>query len=176
MKTSTTARRTMRFASVAALLILSACAKSTPSNAGSGGGGDSPAATGGVTISTASVMGVGTVLVDGSGMTLYYDKAESDGTIKCTGGCATAWPPVLLPDGASAATAGTGVDASQLGTIARPDGGSQVTYGGKPLYLFQGDTAGQAAGQGVGGFFAATAANQVTGGATGASGSTGGRY
>ena len=111
------------------------------------------------TISTATVSGVGKVLVDGNGMTLYTLGTESSGTIKCTGSCAQSWPPVLLTGGATAATAGAGVDASKLGTIDRPDGGTQVTYAGMPLYLWVGDTApGQATGQGVAGFSVASPA------------------
>ena len=90
-------------------------------------------------------------------MTLYYDDAESGGSIVCTGSCASIWPPLLLPSGVSAPKAGSGVDASKFGTIDRPDGGTQVTYAGMPLYLFTGDTAGQATGQGFEGFFAVTA-------------------
>ncbi len=169
-KTSRVGVRSVGIAAIAVLLILSACAKkSSTANAGSGG---STGSSGSVTVSSKSVSSVGNVLVDSKGMTLYYDKAES-GTIKCTGGCATAWPPLLLPSGVTAATAGSGVDASKLGTIVRPDGGTQVTYDGMPLYLFASDTSsGQATGQGVGGFYAVSAAGSGPSG----SGSTGGGY
>jgi predicted lipoprotein with Yx(FWY)xxD motif len=162
---------------VAAALLLAACANDSTTS-GSGGTGSTgstgttggSASGGGTTISTATVSGVGKVLVDGNGMTLYTLGTESSGTIKCTGSCAQSWPPVLLTGGATAATAGAGVDASKLGTIDRPDGGTQVTYAGMPLYLWVGDTApGQATGQGVAGFSVATA----SGGAA-ASGSSGG--
>jgi predicted lipoprotein with Yx(FWY)xxD motif len=157
---------------VAAALLLAACGNdSTTSGSGSGSTGSTggSASGGGTTISTATVSGFGKVLVD-DGMTLYTLGTESSGTIKCTGSCAQSWPPVLLSGGATAATAGDGVDASKLGTIARPDGGTQVTYDGLPLYLWVGDTApGQATGQGVAGFSVASPA-----GAAGASGSSGG--
>ena len=160
--------------SVAAVLLLAACANNSSSSGsgstGSTGSTGGSAAGGGTTISTATVSGVGKVLVDGNGMTLYTLGTESSGTIKCTGSCAQSWPPVLLSGGATAATAGAGVDASKLGTIDRPDGGTQVTYDGMPLYLWVGDTApGQATGQGVAGFSVASPA-----GAAAASGSSGG--
>jgi predicted lipoprotein with Yx(FWY)xxD motif len=155
--------------SVAAMLLLAACGNNSTTS-GNGGGGGGSAAQGQATISTASVSGVGKVLVDGDGMTLYTLQTESSGTIKCTGSCAKSWPPLLLAGGATAATAGDGVDASKLGTIARPDGGTQVTYDGMPLYLWVGDTApDQATGQGVAGFSVASPS-----GGSGSSGSSGG--
>jgi predicted lipoprotein with Yx(FWY)xxD motif len=166
-------RRSVRSAGIVAIagvLLLSACGKKADSNSGAGGNGGS---SGSVTVSSKSVSGVGDVLVDTEGMTLYYMKAETPGNIMCTGSCATAWPPLLLPSGVTSATAGSGVDASKLGTIARPDGGTQVTYDGMPLYLFASDTsAGQATGQGVGGFYAVKA----SGSGSGSSGSGGGGY
>jgi predicted lipoprotein with Yx(FWY)xxD motif len=143
--------------SLASLMLLSACAKSTTSSAGTGTG--SPAQTGSTTISTTSVPGVGTVLVDAKGFVLYELKTEASGKIMCTGSCASIWPPLLLPAGVTSATAGSGVVASKLGTIKRPDGGTQVTYDGLPLYLFTSDQSpGQATGQGVEGFSLATTA------------------
>ena len=113
-------------------------------------------------------------------MTLYYLKTETPGKIMCTGSCATVWPPLLLPSGVMSAAAGSGVDASKLGTIARPDGGMQVTFDGKPLYLFASDTSsGQATGQGVEDFFVVSASGSGSGsGSTGSgsTGSTGGGY
>ena len=173
--TSRALARAVGIAAVA-LLILTACAKDTTTNAGAGSGGsggESPAPAGPVKVSTTSIAGLGSVLVDANGMTLYYDDQESGGTIVCTGSCASIWPPLLLPSGVSAPKAGSGVDASKFGTIDRPDGGTQVTYAGMPLYLFTGDTAGQATGQGFEDFFAVTASGGTTSGTAGASGSAG---
>jgi predicted lipoprotein with Yx(FWY)xxD motif len=150
----------------AAALVLSACAKSS---APSSGGGSSPTAQGdSVTIGTSSVSGVGSVLVDAKGFTLYDLASEAGGTIMCTGSCASNWPPLLLPAGVMSATPGSGVDASKLGTIKRPDGGTQVTYNGMPLYLFVNDqSAGQANGQGVAGFHAVTPSGSSSSGGGG---------
>jgi predicted lipoprotein with Yx(FWY)xxD motif len=173
VKVSTRRTRRVWIASAATLIALSACAENA---APSSGGGSSTTTHGGsVVIGTKSVPGVGTVLVDSNGLTLYELASESGGTIMCTGSCATSWPPVLLPAGASSATAGSGVSASKLGTISRPDGGTQVTFGGMPLYLFVSDQGpGQATGQGVKGFHVATLSG--SGSTSGASGSSGGRY
>jgi predicted lipoprotein with Yx(FWY)xxD motif len=168
--------RSVGIVAIAGVMLLSACAKKATPNAGSGGTTGASGSSGSVTVSSKSVSGVGDVLVDTKGMTLYYLKTETSGTIMCTGGCATAWPPLLLPSGVTSATAGSGVDSSKLGTITRPDGGTQVTYDGKPLYLFASDTsAGQATGQGVAGFFAVpTSGSSGSGSGSGSSGSGGG--
>ena len=55
------------------------------------------------------------------------------GAPACQGSCALIWPPVLT---AGRPVAGPGVDQHALGVITRPDGTRQVTYQGKPLYLF----------------------------------------
>jgi predicted lipoprotein with Yx(FWY)xxD motif len=91
---------------------------------------------------------LGSLLVDGSGMTLYLFTKDSPGSSTCYDKCATAWPPLLT---SGSATAGTGVDASKFGTTTRTDGGVQVTYNGWPLYYYAKDKqAGATTGQGVG--------------------------
>jgi predicted lipoprotein with Yx(FWY)xxD motif len=95
-----------------------------------------------VTVKTAKVAKFGKILV--SGKTVYTLKAS--GTA-CAAACLKVWPELVLPMGVTKATAGSGVSASKLGTITRSGGVLQVTYGGKPLYTFVGDTgAGQAKG------------------------------
>jgi predicted lipoprotein with Yx(FWY)xxD motif len=88
----------------------------------------------GVTVSTTKNAKMGTILV--SGKTLYTLKPSST---KCTAACLVVWPALTLPAGVSKATAGSGVNASKLGTVKR-NGVVQVTYGKKPLYFFSGDT------------------------------------
>jgi predicted lipoprotein with Yx(FWY)xxD motif len=79
-------------------------------------------------ISTAKTK-LGMVLVAGDTPVYTLKGAKT-----CTGKCQKTQPPVLLPDGTTSATAGTGVDASKLGTVTTADGALQVTYAGKPLY------------------------------------------
>jgi predicted lipoprotein with Yx(FWY)xxD motif len=88
-------------------------------------------------ISTAKDAKFGTLLVAGED-TVYTLKPSKTA---CTAKCLKVWPPVELPAGMTAATAGTGVDAAKLGTKALADGTMQVTYGGKPLYWFFKDKA-----------------------------------
>jgi predicted lipoprotein with Yx(FWY)xxD motif len=69
------------------------------------------------------------------------------------------------------------VSASKVATIARPDGGRQVTYSGHPLYLFAGDSKpGDTNGQGVKAFGAAWLALSATGGAIAAQPAAAGGY
>jgi predicted lipoprotein with Yx(FWY)xxD motif len=112
---------------------------------GSAGMAHHAAASHGAVISARTLPGVGTVLVNRSGKTLYSPQQEAHGTITCTGGCLSFWFPVPATAGATVhAPAGvTGV----LGTIHRPGGLTQLTYNGKPLYTFRLDQApGQAHG------------------------------
>ena len=91
----------------------------------------------------------GTVLVDARGYTLYLLTPEKGGKIKCVDQCLEFWPP-LTTTGGRTPVGGGGIDASLLGTVDRPDGGTQVTYHDYPLYRFAGDKApGQVNGQGV---------------------------
>jgi predicted lipoprotein with Yx(FWY)xxD motif len=105
--------------------------------------------------------GLGSVLVGGTGLTLYL--WEADGINKSE--CASAWPPLTTQQ---PPIASHGVIASKLGTTRRSDGTLQVTYNEHPLYYFAGDTRpGQTNGQGSLGFGAkwdtVTAAGNPTG-------------
>lgn len=111
----------------------------------SSGNGAAPAASGrgspqqgasGVTVSTRQITGLGTVLTNQAGKTLYSPEQEAGGTIKCTGSCLSLWFPVTLAKGVTPhATSGL---SGTLGSIQRPDGGGlQLTYNGEPLYTFR---------------------------------------
>ena len=111
-------KRTFPIASMIAALLLSATALSQ----------------------AADVKKAGGMLVTSSGMTVYtFDKDKTDGSPSaCTGGCTGLWPAVIATDSKPQAP---------YGAITREDGSMQVTYKGKPLYVFSGDKkAGDAAG------------------------------
>ena len=93
---------------------------------------------------------LGKILVNAAGRTLYLFGADVGTASACAGPCAVAWPPLLTH---ATPAAGSGVNATLIGTTKRSDGTEQVTYNGHPLYLFVKDKkAGQTAGQGVNAF------------------------
>jgi predicted lipoprotein with Yx(FWY)xxD motif len=87
----------------------------------------------GAPITVGTAKGVGKVLVDSNGLTLYYFQKDQNGESACYGPCEQGWPP-LTTEGAP--QAGEGAMASKLGTTERKDGTMQVTYAGWPLYTF----------------------------------------
>lgn len=131
------------FAAAAAAALLAGCGSGSASGSGSGSGsagGSGGQQAAGMTIATRSVAGVGTVLTDQSGKTLYAPDQEAKGMIKCTGSCLSFWFPVKAGSGAKPHV--TGSVGGTFGSVQRPDGGGrQLTYDGKPLYTFRLDTA-----------------------------------
>lgn len=127
---------------------------STPTATTAQGGGGSQAAT----LKMASTS-LGAVVTDAQGFTLYWFAQDTSSSSACTGACASTWPPVSgQPQAASGVTL-TGA----LGTITRPDGSTQATYAGHPLYRYVLDTGpGQTHGDGVEGLWHAAL---VSGGA-----------
>jgi len=100
-----------------------------------------------VKISTRSVTGLGTILVDSRGRTLYMFAPDKRKSVTCHKVCAKIWPPVFLPAGAKLAAGGS-AKLALLGSDKDSTGGSVVTYNHWPLYLYLGDTkAGTATGQ-----------------------------
>ncbi|MBC2903739.1 SCO0930 family lipoprotein [Streptomyces cupreus] len=129
-------------------------AESGTAGAGAQGAATQTTPAGELSVSTNAELGQ--VLTDSAGLTLYrFDKdtAEPPKT-NCEGDCATTWPPVPADD----ASAGAGVDKSQLGEVTRADGSKQLTIGGWPAYRYAKDVnAGDTKGQGVGGTWYALA-------------------
>jgi predicted lipoprotein with Yx(FWY)xxD motif len=138
-----------------AALAATACGGSSPSTAAaspSPSPATSPASSPAAAAATIKVAttGLGQILVDGNGMTVYLFVADTGTSSTCYTSCAALWPPVLTT---GAPQAGAGANASLLGTTTRTDGKIEVTYGGHPLYYFvQDKSAGDTTGQGVNSF------------------------
>lgn len=133
------------------MLALAAVACTTGATGSAGSEASTPAASAAAVPDTGQALAaqstsLGTILVDGSGRTVYEFANDTNGASACTGGCAGNWPPVPAP--ATLPTSLPGVT-GQLGAITRQDGTSQLTVAGHPLYTFAGDTRpGQTNGQG----------------------------
>lgn len=118
---------------------------------GSGGQQAAPGTSPYYEVMTGTVPGLGTVLVNGQGLTLYmFVPDHQRGRSTCYKKCAAAWPPLRLPTGVTVPVGAGRAEVALLGTTPRKDGGLQVTYNGWPLYLWDVDTApGEATGQGL---------------------------
>jgi predicted lipoprotein with Yx(FWY)xxD motif len=119
------------------------------------GGSSSPLKSGGAqarhamsaTVKTRKIKGLGTVLVNSRGLTLYMFKPDKRKRVTCTGTCAAAWPPLKI-GARRKPTAGGAARKKLLGVDKNPGGGRVVTYAKWPLYTYVADTKpGQARGQ-----------------------------
>ena len=123
---------------------LAACGGSSNNDSGSSNAASSaPAQTSGGsdTVSTKSVSGVGTVLIDSKGNALYTNNQDTASKMACTASCQSIWP-ALMASGEQPTSSDSAVQA-KLGVT-----GGQVTFDRKPLYTFVQDTPGQATGNG----------------------------
>jgi predicted lipoprotein with Yx(FWY)xxD motif len=93
------------------------------------------------TVSTKSVSGVGTVLVDSKGGVLYTNDQDTASKMACTASCQSIWPALMSSSGQP--TSSDSAVQAKLGVT-----GGQVTFDGKPLYTFVQDSPGQATGDG----------------------------
>jgi predicted lipoprotein with Yx(FWY)xxD motif len=146
-------RSALLLATAAAALVLAACGSSSKTSGGVTSSTTAASAAGGgaATVGTANVSGVGTVIVNAKGLTLYVLTSEKGDKVSCTAaaGCTGVWPPTELPSGMAEPVAGSGVQASLLGTVSA-SGQTRVTYAGYPLYTYSGDTgSGVANGKGI---------------------------
>jgi predicted lipoprotein with Yx(FWY)xxD motif len=99
------------------------------------------------TVKTARVKGLGTILVNNKGFTLYMFKPDKQKRVTCKGSCAVIWPPLKIQAGQKP-TAGGLARKRLLGTDPNPGGGHVVTYNHWPLYTYITDRKpGQATGQ-----------------------------
>lgn len=92
---------------------------------------------------------LGDFLVGESGYTLYIFTNDEPGTSNCTGGCAAAWPPLLV-ESADSLRLQPGL-VGDFTVIEREDGSLQAALNDQPLYFWQEDAQpGDATGEGVG--------------------------
>jgi predicted lipoprotein with Yx(FWY)xxD motif len=176
-----TSSRALRFGLPLAALALVTAGCSSGSSSGTSAAAGTATTTSSTATATASAMpgstasgstlmlktdkgSAGIWLTDSAGRTLYLYTHDKGTTSECYSACAKAWPPLLTTGPVT--ISGQYTVQSDLGTTTRTDGTKQVTYGGHPLYYFEGDTApGQTKGQGVGGvwFLIGPVANVMNG-------------
>jgi predicted lipoprotein with Yx(FWY)xxD motif len=148
-RASGTRRAGLALGAAALIALAAACGGGGSGNSASGsGGGGAVAVERGATgggVSTVST-GLGTILTDSGGMTLYAFAADARGASNCDAQCLQYWPPVSP---GSAFTPPTGVDA-RLGQITGTNGSPQLTVDGWPVYTYAGDHGvGDTTGQGL---------------------------
>jgi predicted lipoprotein with Yx(FWY)xxD motif len=151
----------IKFLAGAALIPLATLTVAACGSGGSGGGAATAAPTSAppktasgasATVGVANT-GLGKILVNSQGRTLYLFKADTGTKSTCSGACAVAWPPLRAN---SKPTVGSGANPSLVRSTPRSDGKPQVTYNGHPLYLYAADQkAGDTNGQGINAFGAA---------------------
>jgi predicted lipoprotein with Yx(FWY)xxD motif len=114
-------------------ILLAACGGGSPVTTFN----ETPTTTMGVTLAE-EASPVGPILATGTGYTLYEFVPDTATKSTCvTSVCVFLWPPVIVT---GAPTVGAGLHRSLLGTLRRPDGSTQVSYGGHPLYRWNSDT------------------------------------
>jgi predicted lipoprotein with Yx(FWY)xxD motif len=166
----------IKFLTAAAALPLVALAVAGCGGSSNSSASAAPSTHGSKTVDVAN-SGLGKILVDAKGRTLYLFKKDKGTKSTCFGACATNWPPVRVT---SKPTVSNGLTASKAATTKRSDGKPEVTYNGHPLYLFAGDQKpGDTSGQGVsafgGSWFAVSpAGTQVSGSSSSSSSSSSG--
>jgi predicted lipoprotein with Yx(FWY)xxD motif len=133
----------------ATALVAAGCGGSTSSSAPPKQGVAGTTHTTTAMVTTRMIKGLGPVLVNNRGFTLYVFAPDEHKNVTCTASCATVWPPLQAMTGQKP-TAGGAAQTSKLGSDKNPAGGSVVTYAGWPLYTYTADTQpGEATGQGL---------------------------
>jgi predicted lipoprotein with Yx(FWY)xxD motif len=145
-------RYQVRLMAVALLAVLgfvaAGCGGSSASSAPKGGVAGAQHSTSGAAVLTRKISGLGTVLVNAKGRTLYVFANDKQSRVTCTGSCASFWHP--LKTTATKPKAGGAAKAAMVSSVKNPSGGRVVTYNKWPLYTYVGDSsAGQAKGEGV---------------------------
>jgi predicted lipoprotein with Yx(FWY)xxD motif len=160
-------------AAIAASVALAACGDDDDSDSAATAAGSTTATGAAEKISVQSVGGL-EALVDAEGNVLYTNDQDTAKRIACTAECAAIWLPVTSESGQP--TSDDSSVETKLGVVTAPDGASQVTYNGKPLYTFTEDSPGEVTGDGFTDAFAGVTftwtAATAPGSATGATAPT----
>jgi predicted lipoprotein with Yx(FWY)xxD motif len=127
-------------AALAAAILLAACGGSSGGDSSKGSSASGRSAT---TVATKRIDGKA-VLVDADGKALYTSDEEVGGTVRCTGACLEFWEPLTIQGQPTGTVSG-----GTLGVLTRPDGKTQVTFNGAPVYRFIEDQSGQIGGDGL---------------------------
>jgi predicted lipoprotein with Yx(FWY)xxD motif len=85
---------------------------------------------------------LGVVATDGTGALMYRSDADTanPSTSTCTDPCTQTWLPATIENGQEPDL--LGVDAARVGRLVRPDGTTQLTLAGWPLYRHRDDPGG----------------------------------
>ena len=127
-------------------LVAAGCGGSSASSAPKSGVLGAQHSTSSVAVKTRTIKGLGVVLVNTKGRTLYVFMKDQHRHVTCTGSCASFWPPLKWKSSAKP-KAGGAAKSALLGSDKNPAGGKVVTYNKWPLYTYAGDSAaGQAKG------------------------------
>ncbi len=130
---------------IAASFALAACGDDDSNSEDTAAGSSTATVAAAGTISVQSVDGLD-ALVDADGNALYFNDQDTASKIACTDKCAAIWVPVTTQSGQPSSD-DSSVEA-KLGVVSGPNGESQVTFEGKPLYTFTEDGTGQVTGNG----------------------------
>jgi predicted lipoprotein with Yx(FWY)xxD motif len=123
-----------------AAILLAACGSSSGGDSSMGSSAFRGSAT---TVATKRIDGK-RVLVDADGKALYTSDQEAGGTVRCTGACLEFWKPMTIQGQPTGTVSG-----GTLGVLTRPDGKTQVTFNGDPVYRFVEDQSGKLGGDGL---------------------------
>jgi predicted lipoprotein with Yx(FWY)xxD motif len=85
---------------------------------------------------------LGEVLTTANKQAIYVWNSEPKGTIRCTGSCAAAWPPVIVKKGVVVPMHYAGIK-GDFGTTRRPNGTRQLTLNRRALYTYAHEKPGQ---------------------------------
>lgn len=126
-------------------LVAAGCGGSSASGMPKNGVAGAQHTTSSAAVTTRKLKGLGVVLVNAKGRTLYVFMKDAHRHVTCVGLCSKYWPPLKAK---AKPSVGGAVKSKLVGLDSDPAGGKVVTYAKWPLYTYAGDSAaGQANGQ-----------------------------